>query len=100
MEPTSPKVKDLRRDPRYALHCAVEDNAGGQGEFCVRGHAAEVPDASGRDQAFEQARAIGYHPLERYVLFELKIAEAMSTLYEGDRPERLKWKSDQSSGPI
>ncbi len=31
MEPTSPKGDDLRRDDRYALHCAVEDSGGGGG---------------------------------------------------------------------
>ncbi|HEX3050658.1 MAG TPA: pyridoxamine 5'-phosphate oxidase family protein, partial [Aggregatilineaceae bacterium] len=25
MEPTSPKGKDLQRDPRYTLHCSVEN---------------------------------------------------------------------------
>lgn len=25
MEPTSPKGRDLQRDPRYALHCSVEN---------------------------------------------------------------------------
>ena len=33
MEPTSLKAADLRRDARYALHCAVEDNEGGEGEL-------------------------------------------------------------------
>jgi hypothetical protein len=33
MEPTSLKSADLRRDGRYSLHCAVEDNEGGEGEF-------------------------------------------------------------------
>src|SRR5262250_3268758 len=33
MEPASLKGGDLRRDPRYALHCGVEDNDGGEGEF-------------------------------------------------------------------
>jgi len=94
MEPTSPKVTDLRRDPRYSLHCAVEDNAGGQGEFCVRGNAAEITDANARDQAFQHARTIGYHPLERYILFELRVTRAMSTVYEDDQPKRLKWQSD------
>jgi hypothetical protein len=37
MEPTSPKGQDLQRDPRYTLHCAVEDSSGGEGEFYVRG---------------------------------------------------------------
>src|SRR5215213_9785514 len=38
MEPTSPKGHDLRRDGRYALHALVLDEAGGGGEFSVRGH--------------------------------------------------------------
>src|SRR5690349_7759207 len=33
MEPTSPKGKDLQRDPRYTLHCSVENSNGGGGEF-------------------------------------------------------------------
>ena len=37
MEPTSPKGKDLQRDPRYTLHCSVEDSSGGSGEFVHRG---------------------------------------------------------------
>ena len=28
MEPTSPKGHDLRRDGRYAIHCAVSDTSG------------------------------------------------------------------------
>jgi hypothetical protein len=93
MEPTSPKVLDLRRDARYALHCGVEDHDGGQGEFLVRGRAFEIPDNTIREEAFERARATGRHPLERYILFELRVAEASATLYEDDRPKRTKWKS-------
>src|SRR5207248_3529207 len=39
MEPTSPKGHDLRRDGRYALHCAVSDSSGESGEFFVSGQA-------------------------------------------------------------
>ena len=28
MEPTSPKGHDLRRDPRFAVHCSVSDTSG------------------------------------------------------------------------
>ena len=93
MEPTSPKVQDLRRDPRYALHCGVEDHDGGAGEFLVRGRAFEITDTTIREEAFEQARAAGRRPLERYILFELRVAEVMATTYEDDQPKRLKWKS-------
>ena len=51
MEPTSLKAADLRRDARCALHCAVEDNEGGEGEFYVTGRAEEITDAPGRAAA-------------------------------------------------
>src|SRR5262245_12386902 len=46
MEPTSPKGKDLRRDPRYAMHCSVSDSSGGSGEFYVSGQARFVEDTA------------------------------------------------------
>ena len=91
MELTSPKVLDMRRNARYAMHCGVEDNSGGQGEFFVRGRAVEVDDAKTRGQAFEEARMMGYSPQERHVLFELRIEEAMATVYENGHPKRSKW---------
>jgi hypothetical protein len=95
MEPTSPKGDDLRRDARYAMHSAVEDNSGGQGEFLIRGRAIEITDTESRKEAFEQARNMGYSPQERHILFELRIAEVLATVYEGDRPKRTRWKVDQ-----
>ena len=35
MEPTSPKGKDLQRDPRCTLHCSVEDSGGGAAVDCA-----------------------------------------------------------------
>lgn len=94
MEPTSPKGNDLRRDARYAMHCAVEDSTGGSGEFCVRGTATFVNDIETRSKAFDAARAIGYKPDDRYILFELDVEEALSTTYEDELPVRKRWKSD------
>ena len=91
MEPTSPKVLDMRRDARYAMHCGVEDDSGGQGEFFVRGRAVEVGDTKTRGEAFQEARIMGYSPQERHVLFELRIEEAMATVYENGHPKRSKW---------
>ena len=91
MEPTSPKVLDMRRNARYAMHCGVEDDSGGQGEFFVTGRAVEVDDAKTRGQAFEDARMMGYSPQERHVLFELRIEEAMATVYDNGRPKRSRW---------
>ena len=94
MEPTSPKGHDLRRDARYVLHCGVEDNSGGQGEFLIRGRAVEVSDKKTRERAFERAREIGYEPEERYKVFELRIEEAVAKVYEGGNAQSSKWKED------
>ncbi len=93
MEPTSPKCHDLRRDARYGLHCAVEDNSGGGGEFLVSGRAGAVTDERKRAEVFEAARSIGYNPQDRYVLFELSVEAAKSTTYEDDAPRRATWKA-------
>src|SRR5438477_12247521 len=65
MEPTSPKGKDLQRDGRYALHCAVSDSSGASGEFSVTGQARLVADSETRECA---KRVSGYAPKDRYVL--------------------------------
>jgi hypothetical protein len=98
MEPTSPKRHDLRRDSRYSMHAAVEDNTGGEGEFLVRGRAAEIDDVETRAQAFEQANAIGYNPQDRYVLFVLGIEEAVSTIYQDGEPKRMRWRASSVDG--
>jgi nitroimidazol reductase NimA-like FMN-containing flavoprotein (pyridoxamine 5'-phosphate oxidase superfamily) len=93
MEPSSPKRQDLLRDGRYALHCAVEDYSGGQGEFMICGQAREVPDPEIKELALRQSESIGYQPKARYVLFELSVEEARSTIYPDDAPLRESWKA-------
>jgi hypothetical protein len=89
MEPTSPKGHDLRRDGRYALHSLVTDQHGGGGEFVVRGKALPVDDPAVRALA---AGAAPYDPNNLYVLFELSVEEAASTIYEGGQPVRQRWR--------
>jgi hypothetical protein len=91
MEPTSPKGADLRRDARYALHCGVEDNEGGAGEFYVTGRAEEITDARRRTAAFGWAEAAGYKPVERHVFFEFKLSQVLSTTYDNGR-KRERWR--------
>lgn len=91
MEPTSPKGHDLRRDGRYAIHCAVSDTSGASGEFTVSGRAQFI------DNPELRALAVGlapYSPADRYVLFEFSIESAASTVYEGERIIRQRWKRD------
>jgi hypothetical protein len=45
MELTSPKGHDLRRDGRYAMHSAVSDADGTNGEFLTSGQAKLVADS-------------------------------------------------------
>ena len=89
-EPTSPKGRDLQRDARYALHCAVSDNSGSSGEFHIAGQARLIEDSAVRALAVQHS---SYAPAERYILFELDVASAASTIYTDERPLRQQWKA-------
>lgn len=89
MEPDSPKGRDLRRDPRYALHCGVEDTSGGAGEVLVRGSATLVEDGAARTAA---VAAAPYEPAERYVLFHLDVEAVIVSAYGDGGPVRRSWR--------
>ncbi len=91
MEPTSPKGHDLQRDGRFAIHCAVSDNSGASGEFNISGHAHRVDDVELRSLAVSLA---SYAPAARYILFELEIESAASTIYPEDQAVRRSWKRE------
>jgi hypothetical protein len=93
MEPASPKAHDLQRDVRYALHCSVENTDGGEGEFSIHGRASLVRDPALRTALFESARADGSNPRDFYLIFELGIESVTSTVYDGDRLIRNRWKA-------
>ncbi len=88
MEPTSPKGKDLQRDPRYTLHCSVADSNGGDGEFYVRGHATFTNDPLVREQAM---RAASYAPQDRYILFVLAIEFSFMNRYVAGQADVHRW---------
>jgi hypothetical protein len=90
MEPTSPKGQDLQRDPRYTLHCAVDDSSGGEGEFYVRGQAILNGDPLLRAQAVQAA---SYAPQDRYILFILTIEFAFMNIDEDGNPAPRRWSS-------
>ncbi len=95
MYPSSPKGHDLERGSWYAIHCSVEDDQGGAGEFSVRGTAQRVTDPA----VWELARP--GRPDEfntRYVLFELDVHQALSTTYRGGRETRTRWSADMREG--
>ncbi|MFN8440553.1 MAG: pyridoxamine 5'-phosphate oxidase family protein [Caldilineaceae bacterium] len=89
MEPTSPKGKDLQRDGRYSLHCAVENMDGGGGEFYVSGRASLVTDPTVRQQAIQAA---SYNPRDRYILFRLTVESAFMNVYTDSGSNVQRWK--------
>jgi hypothetical protein len=89
MEPTSPKGHDLRRNGRYAIHCSVSDTGGTGGEFTISGQAQFIDNPELRALAVQVAP---YTPADRYILFELSIESAASTVYEGEGISRQRWK--------
>jgi hypothetical protein len=90
MEPTSPKGDDIVRRGAFALHCLVTDANGTGGEFYVRGRGERVDSPHMRASAVQAA---SYAPHDRYVLFELRVAEARCNGY-GDiaLPEPRSWR--------
>lgn len=90
MEPTSPKGKDLQRDARYTLHCAVEDMSGGGGEFYVTGRATLINDPLVREQAVQAA---AYEPQERYILFALTVESAFMNRYLDGKSNIQRWRA-------
>lgn len=94
MYATSPKVADLERDPRYALHSMMDNDEGDGGEFAVRGRAEGVYDPGAMTAAFAAVGALSDRSL---VLFELLLEEAVATTYPADEIERRRWRSTPAS---
>src|SRR5262249_1269899 len=92
MAPASPKVGDLQRDPRYTLHCGVEDTNGGNGEVSISGYAQMLADPVKRASLFENPRANGFDPLDSYVFFVLSVEGVVSIVYETGQAQRTKWR--------
>jgi len=91
MEPTSPKINDLLRDARYAVHCAVTDNSGESGEVIVTGKARFIEDPELRAMT---VRVCPYQYAERYILFEFDVESVMLTEYPDGHAVRRRWKID------
>jgi hypothetical protein len=90
-DPDSLKVGDLLAQGKYCLHCAMSNNSGSSGEFQLTGVAEQIIDPVVR----EQAEAVSnFRPAARYVLFELKVNEALGTTYRGGLPERQRWLAE------
>jgi len=92
-EPTSPKIRDLRRDGRYALHCSVS-RKGALIEYLVSGKAEVVSDPSARANAEKVAAS----PVitDSYVLFDFHIERVLVVEYDEDRKKFVRrWQRIQ-----
>jgi hypothetical protein len=91
MFPTSPKGADLRRDPRFALHAAVDDVHGGGGEFSLRGVARLVDDQDALGQELADA---GQPARDEYVRFELLLLGVLAGTYVSGSnvPSMRRWQ--------
>jgi hypothetical protein len=91
MYPTSPKVSDLERESRFALHSMMDNDDGVGGEFALRGRATVV---HGSDAVSAAYAAIGGPGSDRpLVLFELGVDEVVTTRYSEAEPERRRWNA-------
>jgi hypothetical protein len=83
----SPKVDEIARDGRYAMHSVLpaEDHDGDAGEFMIRGWMERVgpdhPAARDHRLSFELA------------YFACGIEEAVATTYPEDAPVYRRWRA-------
>ncbi len=83
-EPSSPKIRDLCRDGRYALHCSVDRREGEPLiEFLVVGTAQVISNAEVRRQLAEEIAASPVVTND-YVLFEFRIEKSLLVSYDDD----------------
>jgi hypothetical protein len=89
----SPKLHDLRRDGRFALHSfPVPD---GDDEFYVSGSSRAVTDSATRDEVHEALTSTGVST-SNDTLFELWLERALLATYSPPRswpPVYAKWSS-------
>jgi len=90
MYTTSPKVADLERDPRFALHSMMDNDDGVGGEFAMRGRATRVLDAGTIAAAYAPIGEFTDRPL---ALLELGVDDVVLTEYRGDDIERRRWSA-------
>jgi hypothetical protein len=90
---TSPKMREVARDPRYALHTAQpwEDHAGDYGEFMARGRLEEISPSRPAVVARPGQTSYGL------VHYSCAIEDAVATVYSDDEmPVYRRWKPSSS----
>jgi len=94
-EPSSPKICDLRRDGRYALHCSVS-REGPLSEFLVMGTVETITHPNVRLQAVRIADSPVV--VDGYMLFQFHIDRVLLVEYDKQhKPVPRRWKRPKSS---
>ena len=73
----------------------MNDSSGSSGEFQVTGVVRQIEESELRSEAESIS---SFRPSARYLLFELRLAEVISTSYLGGRPSRHKWVQTADAG--
>jgi hypothetical protein len=93
-EPTSPKIRNLRRDGRYAMHCSVS-REGPLIEYLVSGDAEEITDSIVREQAENLAAAPVVN--ESYALFEFQVKRVLAVEYDEEKKKVIRrWNREKA----
>ena len=81
----SPKVDEVLRNGRYAMHSQMDNQEGDGGEFLVHGWMERIAE----DHPAVNARPYSAtYPLATYAC---SVEEAVGTTYEGDTPIYRRW---------
>lgn len=86
----SPKVADLRADPRYMLHATVGDN---DTEFAVRGEAHEMIDLRDGAELRDRQELNDVELHQDCVLFTLDLQRVDAAIWDDGPPHRQTWRA-------
>jgi hypothetical protein len=94
------KARDLRRDPRYAIHGASDPGDGWIGDGKISGRATEISDQGVLDAVMTQASeeaSEAEHKIDEMHLFRLAIEEVVWTGLNEDRSKLVieSWHPDR-----
>jgi hypothetical protein len=83
----SPKVDEVLRDGRYALHSPMDNVEGVGGEFLVRGWMEQIAESH------PAAIRVPYEASYPLAFYAMSVEEAVGTTYPDDDPVYRRWRA-------